>query len=417
MRRMDAYQVYLIQEGATSLLMSMIFTASAIYQVTIVGLTPLQLVLVGTTLELAAFLFEVPTGVVADVYSRRLSVIIGMLLIGFGFIIEGTFPSFWLILGAQVLWGLGYTFTSGATQAWISDEIGEVEAGKAFLRANQVGNLMALVGIGVGILIGSLAINLPIQIGGACMVFLGIFLAWKMPEMGFKPIAQPGHRGWKEMRSTFTNGLGIVRRSPELLTILSIGLIYGLYSEGFDRLWTKHILDQFSLPLAGILQPVFWLGLIRAAGLLLATGATELLLRKVDTASFLSIARMLKIITVFIIGGLFVFAIAPGFLVAAAAYILIYATRNIIGPIYTAWVNQGLDSRVRATVISMSNQVDAIGQIAGGPVLGLIGSLVSVRAALLASSFILTPALALYEYAIRRRGEAVKEVDGQAPAM
>ena len=105
------------------------------------------------------------------------------------------------------------------------------------------------------------------------------------------------------MRSTFTDGLGMVRRSPELLTILSIGLIYGLYSEGFDRLWTKHILDQFTLPLSGILQPVFWFGLIRAVGLLLSTGATELLLRKVDTASFLSIARMLKLITVFLIGG------------------------------------------------------------------------------------------------------------------
>ena len=161
MKRMDAYRIYLFQEGASALLMSMIFTASAIYQVTVVGLTPLQLVLVGTTLEIAAFLFEVPTGVVADVYSRRLSVIIGMLLIGLGFIVEGTFPIFWLILGAQVLWGLGYTFTSRATQAWISDEIGEVEVGRAFMRANQVGNLMALGGIGAGILLGSLAINPP----------------------------------------------------------------------------------------------------------------------------------------------------------------------------------------------------------------------------------------------------------------
>ena len=39
---------------------------------------PLQLVLVGTTLELACFLFEIPTGIVADLYSRRLSVVIGV---------------------------------------------------------------------------------------------------------------------------------------------------------------------------------------------------------------------------------------------------------------------------------------------------------------------------------------------------
>jgi len=57
---------------------------------------------------------------------------------------------------------------------------------------------------------------------------------------------------------------------------------------------------------------------------------------------------------------------------------------------------------VRATVISMSSQVDAIGQIAGGPAVGLIGSLVSVRAALLTSGVILTPVLALYRFAIRK---------------
>src|SRR5512133_3310043 len=100
---MNAYWVYLAMEGAQALLLSMIFTASSLYQVTVAGLSPLQLVLVGTTLESSVFLFEVPTGVVADVYSRRLSIIIGVFLIGLGFLVEGTFLIFWLILLAQVL--------------------------------------------------------------------------------------------------------------------------------------------------------------------------------------------------------------------------------------------------------------------------------------------------------------------------
>ena len=69
--------------------------------------------LVGTLLEASVFLFEVPTGVVADVYSRRLSVIIGYALIGLGFALEGIVPRFEAVLLAQVLWGVGYTFTSG----------------------------------------------------------------------------------------------------------------------------------------------------------------------------------------------------------------------------------------------------------------------------------------------------------------
>ena len=92
------------------------------------------------------------------------------------------------------------------------------------------------------------------------------------------------------------------------------------------------------------------------------------------------------------------------------AYWLIYVTRNVIGPFYTAWANQRLDSAVRATVFSMSSQVDAIGQIAGGPVVGLIGSQISTRAALLASSFILTPVLGLYARTTRR-------TDQESPPM
>jgi DHA3 family tetracycline resistance protein-like MFS transporter len=58
------------------------------------------LVLVGTVLEPSVFIFEIPTGIVADVYSRRLSIIIGQVLIGLGFMVEGLFPVF-LPLGAK----------------------------------------------------------------------------------------------------------------------------------------------------------------------------------------------------------------------------------------------------------------------------------------------------------------------------
>ena len=98
LRKWDAYRVYLILSGVSSLLFSLIFTLNLVYQAQVVGLTPLQLVLVGTTLETSAFLFEIPTGIVADLYSRRLSVIIGFFLIGVGFTIEGSLPFFAAVL-------------------------------------------------------------------------------------------------------------------------------------------------------------------------------------------------------------------------------------------------------------------------------------------------------------------------------
>lgn len=91
--RRPALAVYYGIEIAGLLGLAMIFNASSLYQVTVGGLSPLQLVLVGATLELAAFAFETPIGVVADVFSRRLSIVTSWRLMGLGFLVEGSFPA------------------------------------------------------------------------------------------------------------------------------------------------------------------------------------------------------------------------------------------------------------------------------------------------------------------------------------
>src|SRR5512139_3196473 len=206
-----AYSVYLFSEFSVALLFSMMFTVDGVYQVSMVGLNALQLVLVGTTLEVSAFIFEVPTGVVADVFSRRLSIIIGMFVMGAAFILEGSFPLFAPILLAQVLWALGYTFTSGATEAWIADEVGEERAGRAFLRAGQIGAIGSLVGIVPGMLIGLLGTNIPIVLGGTLLMALGVVLIVIMPETGFKPTPREDRGTFQSMLHTFKSGLRVVR--------------------------------------------------------------------------------------------------------------------------------------------------------------------------------------------------------------
>ncbi len=125
MNRFSAHVVYLVFVATTSFFFTVWASLSALYRIQVVGLDPLQLVLLGTALELAVFVFEIPTGIVADIYSRRLSVIIGMVLVGLGFLLEGLFPIFSIVFAAQVIWGIGATFESGAIDAWISDEVGE----------------------------------------------------------------------------------------------------------------------------------------------------------------------------------------------------------------------------------------------------------------------------------------------------
>ena len=73
MTRLPAVPVFLGRSSSDRLAFMLTFTLTNIYYVTEVGMSPLELVLCGTAMELAIFLFEVPTGVVADIVSRRLS--------------------------------------------------------------------------------------------------------------------------------------------------------------------------------------------------------------------------------------------------------------------------------------------------------------------------------------------------------
>ena len=111
------------------------YTLFAVYLIRVVGTNPLELVMPGVAYELAIFLFEIPTGVVADVYSRRLSVIIGYGFMGVGFIIAGLVPSLAITIIGLSIMGFGSTFVSGAISAWIVDEIGHERASQAFVRA------------------------------------------------------------------------------------------------------------------------------------------------------------------------------------------------------------------------------------------------------------------------------------------
>jgi MFS transporter, DHA3 family, tetracycline resistance protein len=391
--KLNARFVYLFIEFSASAFFSMMFVVTSLYEATVAGLTPVQLILVGTTLEISAFLFEVPTGIVADVYSRRLSIIIGYVLMGMGFLVEGFFPSFLPILLAQVIWGLGYTFTSGATQAWISDEIGEEDANKLFLRATQVGLFASLLGMGSAMLIGVNNVALPLQVGGVGVILIGIALMFIMPETGFHPIPREDRNTWQHMWHTFNQGVKAVRSRPRLMNIVFIGLFYGLYSEGFDRLWVKHLLDHFELPVIFGNNQVAFFALLRVTGTVLTILAVRFVEKRVDSTSPLAIGRAVLVVTGTISIALLGFALSPLLYLSLSLYLVISVLRNVQIPLQTAWINQKLDSQVRATVHSMFGQVDAIGQVMGGPIVAVIASVGSAVASLVTSSLLLTPAL------------------------
>jgi len=407
--RLSAYSVYLLFSGATSLSFSIIFTVNMVYQVEVAKLNPLQLVLVGTVLESAAFICQVPTGVLADMYSRRLAVILGIFVFGLAFILEGSFPRFDVIVASQILFGVGATLMDGAEQAWITDEVGEEKVGHVFLRGTQVGLIAGLLGAAISVGLGSLRLNLPIVMGGALSVVIAVFLLFFMPENNFHPAPKTERRTWRDMGDTFLSGLRVVRGRPILITILLIALLYGLYSEGFDRLWTAHFLTNFTFPALGQFKPVVWFGILSVVGTLLTLGATEVVRRWIDIALQRILIRVLFVLNVLGIVSLLVFALAGNFFLAVAAVLLFRVFRTVNEPIYTTWLTQNIEAKVRATVISMRGQVDAFGQIVGGPPLGYIGTAFSIRAALVAASALLSPVLFLYAYAARKSREKLTQ--------
>src|SRR5205823_8214234 len=141
-------------------------------------------------------------------------------------------------------WGLGATFLSGATQAWIADEVGQGNAGSAFMRGAQVQQFLTLLAVPVSVALASITLNAPILAGGALMLGLGASLAVFMPERNFHR-SESKHR--ESMLHTLRQGARVVRGSQLLITILLLAAFFGMASEGFDRLWTPHILDNFTL--------------------------------------------------------------------------------------------------------------------------------------------------------------------------
>jgi DHA3 family tetracycline resistance protein-like MFS transporter len=392
--------------GAQSFGDSLVWVLAPVYFVQTVEMSPLQLVLVGTFMEVTIFLFEVPTGIVADVYSRRLSVVVGVLLMGGAIVFVGTVPEAWAVIAGWSLWGFGYTFTSGAADAWLADEIGADNVRAVYLRSAQISRVVALAAIAISVALGLVALWLPIVVGGGVILATGVALALVMPETGFVPAPREAMEGAvRTMVRTGRTGAGLVRRTPVLLLILGISASWGAWSEGYDRLSEAHVIRDVGLPGFFGLSFVVWFGLIYAASLLLSIFVARPANERLERAGQLTVTKTLLVLNVALIATVVVFGLAGMFWLAVLAMLTTNVARSLAMPLFWSWLNQSIsESRVRATVISIANQADAVGQWTGGPAIGGIGNAFGIRAALVTGAFLLSPALALYGRALRHGG-------------
>jgi DHA3 family tetracycline resistance protein-like MFS transporter len=404
--RLPATTMYLLAEFWLSAAFRIAFTITAVYFVVDVGLNPLELVLVGTALEAAVFVFEVPTGVVADRFGRRRSVIIGWLVQGGAIVLVGLVPSVGAILAGYALRGFGHTFTSGAFEAWITDEVGVDQVRSVFLRGARIAYAGAFLGIPLSVVLGAtLGLGTAIAIGGGLVAaFAVLALVW-MPEHGFHPPSRDERTTVGDLLGTASDGARLIRAQPVLLLMLAIFFFAGMSTEGFDRLWEAHLLRDVGLPSLGSLEPVYWFGILNLAALALALVGSTVLIRRLEHSSRSALARMLFAITFVQLLAFLVFGSTTALALAIVGFVAYRLTRALVEPLELSWLNENIpDSRVRATVISITNQADAIGQVGGGPAIGVLGTAASIRAALVSSALVLLPALGLFGRAIRHEG-------------
>lgn len=404
-KKINAYSVYLLFRFLFSLLLSMATVLSVVYHLNVVRLNAFQLVLVGTVLETACFLLEIPTGVVADLYSRRRSVLIGIFLYGIGFVMEGALPWFATVLLAQIVWGCGDTFITGALEAWIASEETGKSMDEVFLRGGQLAQLGSVVGVVSGTLLGNINLQLPLILAGVLYLFLGLVFTRIMPETNFSPAPEERQGLLKDFASLFKLNFSFVKGAPVLLALLAITLCGGLASEGFDRLSTAHFLEDTVMPAIGLLNSVTWFGVMNLIGSALGIFASQLLISHIEKRGTVSRTGLVMFTCAGYMICLALFALSRSFWFMLGVFLLAGLMRTMKEPVLTAWMNDHVDEKMRATVFSTSGQLDSFGQIIGGPIVGLVAQQASVSWGLVCTAFLLLPALFLVPIAARARGQ------------
>lgn len=329
----------MLLSGVTSLSYSMLLTVELVYLIKVVGFNPLQLVFIGTIRQSVGFVFQLPTGILADMYSRRWVIVLGLLLIGCGYVIEGEVPVVTIVFATQVLIGLGVTLMDGADAAWISDEIGAEAVGPIYLRAARIGSLASLIGIALGAVLVNVGINLPLVTGGSIFIALSVLLAFIMPEHHFIPAPRESRNNFQQARYTLAVGVRLIRLRPVLVAILGVAVFSGVFSAGFDQLWNYYLLHSFTFPALGGLTSVTWFSIIEVCIVITSFCGISIVERFVNTAN-----RRAVVITQLTINGIavvsiFGFALAGQFFLALFAFFLFTTARGASPSLEQIWMN------------------------------------------------------------------------------
>ena len=360
-------------------------------------------------------LFEVPTGVVADTRGRRFSYLLGAATLLASTVlylvmwrVHAPFIG-WAV--ASMLLGLGFTFFSGATEAWLVDALaatgytGGLE--RVFGRAQTVGGAAMLVGSVSGGVIAQLTnLGVPYILRAGMLLATLLVAAWSMHDIGFKP--RKGASPVAEVRSVIRGSIdGGWRNPPVRALMLAAPFTSGA---GFFAFYASqpYLLQLFGDPnaygIAGLTAAIF--AGAQITGGLLVSRVRHLFGRRTD-ALILGTALNVGILAVIGLTGSFVAA-----LVLLTLWALVFA---IEGPLRQAFINGVISSEQRATVLSFDSLMGSAGGAVAQPVLGRVADVYGYGPSYLVTGLI--QAIAIPFTIVARRANASSDpIESGPPA-
>lgn len=353
---------------------------TSIYLVLDAKLLPSQLVLIGVAQGLIALLFEVPAGVIADTISRKWSMVVSHLLMGAAMIATALTKDFGLLVATQMLWGISWTFASGADVAWITDELDEPQLISGVLvksgRAKLTGAAIGLISLGT--LAALTERRAAMIVAGIAMLLLSLYVVFRFHERKFIPTST---QRWAASWSIFTKGFTLVRQSRAILVIFAATLLVNGAAE-VGRL--------YQVRLVGIgltLNPVVWFTVLAVLALLVGAIALRIVEQHIEDVR----AAQHGYIFASTVGavGLIAVALAPEKISASAAILIVAGIATpLTNTISQIWVNRQTSSDVRATVHSFVAQAEYLGEVLCGLAIALVARYAGISSAFVTSGLL-----------------------------
>jgi MFS family permease len=383
------------------------------------GLDIFQVMLVNAVFTAGMVLFEVPTGVVADTIGRKVSFLlcIAVLFVTTLLYVAASYFSWgvWGFVAISVLIGLGFTFFTGAVEAWLVDALvhtgyeGSTE--KVFARGQSIFSAAMLIGTVGGGLLGQLNLSIPYIVRAALLFPTFFIVLFHMKDLGFESRSLSVANFGTEARAVFLDGIkygwnnSVIRFCVLVSFVEGLFFMYGWYS------WQRYFLDLLAMELvwvAGLVSALMSLSMI------LGNFMMDRVVRdNANRPAILAVNSAMRA-SVIVVAGL-LGAVVPSenrgvllFSVVVFLYLLFGVSFGLSSPIRMAFVNRHIPSPQRATVLSVDSLFHESGGMMGLTGFGYLSRKVSIPAAWMLGGLVLFAGYPLY----KKAGKAASTNDG-----